>query len=183
GPVTAQFIAHNLTLIPSIPSGSVVHDNACGTGVVSRAILAPKPIPDIKIHATDIDPAFLAAFQADATKHNWAIDISNQAQESLTFEDNYFTHSINNIGIIFAPRGGLDGATEIFRTLRPGGTAVVNCWQTITWLPAFLSTNKLTRPGVTFPPPTVSWADGQQIQKIMLEAGFKAENMKVETSE
>lgn len=183
GAVTAQFASHNLTLIPPIPAGSIVHDNACGPGTISRAILSSSPSSDVKIHATDIDQVFLDAFQADATKNGWSVDISNQAQESLNFEDNYFTHSISNIGIIFASRGGLDGATEIYRTLKPGGTAVVNCWEKITWLPAFFLTNAATRPNVAFPKPPVNWSDGEQIQKIMLEAGFQEANMKVEKSE
>jgi ubiquinone/menaquinone biosynthesis C-methylase UbiE len=183
GAVTAQFAAHNFTLIPSIPSGSIVHDNACGDGTVSRAILTSDASQDIKIHATDIDQVFLDALSATANGKSWPIDISNQKCENLSFSDDYFTHSITNIGIIFATNGGLDGAREIYRTLKPGGTAVVNCWQHVTWLPAFMRAQAVTRPNVPFAFPPVTWGDGQQIQKIMKEAGFKTANMRVETSE
>lgn len=40
-----------------------------------------------------------------------------------------------------------------------------------------------TRPNASFALPPVSWADGQQIQKIMREAGFAPEKMRVEASE
>jgi hypothetical protein len=58
-PVTSQFAAHNLTLIPSIPSSSIIHDNACGDGTVSRLILTSSPPSDLQIHATDNDQVFL----------------------------------------------------------------------------------------------------------------------------
>jgi ubiquinone/menaquinone biosynthesis C-methylase UbiE len=103
--------------------------------------------------------------------------------ESLKFDDNYFTHSISNLGVFFAKSGGLDATKEIYRTLKPGGIAIVNCWEHITWLAAFFSTNATTRPGVAFPAPPVMWADGKQIKKVVLEAGFKEENMIVEKSE
>jgi SAM-dependent methyltransferase len=184
GAVTAQFASHNLTLIPSIPPNSTIHDNACGSGTVSRAILSLSPTPTgIKIHATDIDQVFLDALSSDVTKNTWPISVSNQALQKLDFEDNFFTHSISNIGIIFAPESGLTGAQEIHRTLKPGGTAVVNCWRDITYLPAIFRANVATRPGVAFPQPRLSWADGKQLRKIMVEAGFKEESMRMETSE
>jgi ubiquinone/menaquinone biosynthesis C-methylase UbiE len=182
-PVTSQFAAHNLTLIPSIPSGSIIHDNACGDGTVSRLILTSSPPSDLQIHATDIDQVFLDRLSADVSTHTWPISVSNQKSEALSFPDNFFTHSICNIGIIFTTQGGLDGAKEIYRTLQPGGTAIANCWQHITWLPPFMRAVATTRPGVPMRPPPVSWADGTQLQKVLREAGFSAEKMRVETSE
>ncbi|OAL05252.1 S-adenosyl-L-methionine-dependent methyltransferase [Phaeosphaeriaceae sp. SRC1lsM3a] len=183
-PVTAQFATHNLSLIPSFPSGSIIHDNACGDGTVSRIILSSSPTPtDVQIHATDIDQVFLDALSASVTQHSWPVDVSNQNLNSLSFPDNHFTHSITNIGIIFASSAGLDGAKEIHRTLKPGGTAIVNCWQHITWLPPFMRTVMATRPGPPSSPPPISWADGTQLQKIMKEAGFEESKMRVETSE
>jgi ubiquinone/menaquinone biosynthesis C-methylase UbiE len=183
GAVTAQFASHNLTLIPPIPSGSIIHDNACGDGTVSRAILSSQAPTDLTIHATDIDQIFLDTLSSDVKQNAWNIEVSNQKSESLSFPDNYFTHSLTNIGIIFTSNSGLDGAKEIYRTLRPSGTAIVNCWAHVTWLPAFILAHTRTRPNVPFKFPPVQWSDGQQIQKIMKEAGFKEENMKIESSE
>jgi SAM-dependent methyltransferase len=183
GAVTSDFAAHNLTLIPAVQSGAIIHDNACGPGTVTQLLLTSNPSSGLKIHATDIDQVFLDAFQEDATKNNWAVDISNQKSEALSFADNYFDLSICNIGIFFTTSAGLDGAREIHRTLKPGGTAVVNCWQHVTWLAPTFAAHAATRPGVMLPRPTVNWNDGQQIQKVMLEAGFSREKMRVEQSE
>ncbi|CAO2655147.1 Nn.00g102110.m01.CDS01 [Neocucurbitaria sp. VM-36] len=184
GKVTSDFAAHNLTLIPLIPSGSIIHDNACGAGTVSRHILSRTPVPDVKIHATDIDQVFLDALQSDIQKNSWPIEISNQRSEKLSFPDSYFTHSITNIAIFLTSTAGLDAAREIHRTLAPGGTAVVNCWHSLAWLIPIALTGSTTRPGKpAFPTPPIPWNDGVQLQKVMVEAGFKKENMRVETSE
>lgn len=183
GAVTAQFAAHNISLLPPIPPKSVLLDNACGAGTVSRKILSSDVPSDLKIYATDIDQVFLDALQSDVEKNSWPIEVSKQKSENLSFPDNYFTHSITNIGIFFTTSTGLDGAKEIYRTLQPGGIAVVNCWEDVTWLPPFALVHQALRPGKPYPAPPIPWKDGKQIQKVMLEAGFLRENMRVEKSE
>ncbi|KAF2627385.1 S-adenosyl-L-methionine-dependent methyltransferase [Macroventuria anomochaeta] len=184
GLVTAQFAEHNLSLISPIQDGSIIHDNACGSGTVSRLILSsPRAPSNIKIHATDIDPPFLSALQYSAKQHTWPISVTNQKSESLSFADNTFTHSLTNIAIFFTTSAGLDGAKEIYRTLQPGGTAVVNCWAHVTWLFPVRAVHETIRPGKVFPTPVVAWHDGQHIQAVMQEAGFKEEDMRIERSD
>ncbi|KAF2113006.1 hypothetical protein BDV96DRAFT_148823 [Lophiotrema nucula] len=183
GKVTAQFAAHNLSLIDYIPAGSLVHDNMAGSGTVARQILAANPTKDIKIYASDIDQPFLDSLSEDVKSKSWPIEISTENANKLSFSDEQFTHSITNIGIFFTSDAGLDGAKEIYRTLKPGGVAVVNCWEKVSWLFPILSVHKALRGDTPFPAPTINWSDGQQLQKVMLEAGFKKENIKVEKSE
>jgi SAM-dependent methyltransferase len=183
GKVTADFAAHHLSLLPPITAGSVIHDNACGSGTVSRALLSSPGAPPVQIHATDIDEPFLAALRTDASQHNWPISVTSQKSEATDFPDAYFDYSITNTAIFFMSGAGLDGAREIYRTLKPGGTAVVNCWKLVTWLMPIKAVHEAIRPGKPFPTPVVAWHDGQQIQKVMLEAGFKKEDIKLESSE
>jgi SAM-dependent methyltransferase len=184
GLVTSQFAEHILTLIPTIPDGSTIHDNACGSGTVSRTILtSSSPLNDIIIQATDIDPPFLSALQYSTKSNAWPIQVTNQKSESLSFPDNTFTHSITNIAIFFTSSAGLDGAREIYRTLKPGGTAVVNCWAHVTWLFPVRAVHEVIRLGKPFPTPVVAWHDGQHIQTVMKEAGFKEEDLRVERSD
>ncbi|KAJ4335731.1 hypothetical protein N0V95_008814 [Ascochyta clinopodiicola] len=184
GLVTAQFAEHNLSLIPSIPNGSIIHDNACGSGTVSRAILSsPEKPQDIKIHATDIDPPFLSALTYAAKSNSWPIEVTNQKSEELEFKDNTFTHSITNIAIFFTSAAGVDGAREIYRTLKPGGVAVVNCWAYVTWLAPVRNVHEFIRPGKPFPTPVVAWHDGQHIQKVLKEAGFEEGKITIEKSD
>jgi SAM-dependent methyltransferase len=188
GEVTAAFAAHNLSLLPPIPAGSVIHDNACGSGTVSRVLLASPPTTtptpaDLQIHATDIDEAFLDVLRADAAQHAWPIAVSSQKSEATSFAADTFDYSITNVALFFTSNAGLDGAREIHRTLKPGGTAVVNCWKQVTWLMPVMAVHKATRPGTPFPTPVVAWHDGQQIQKVMREAGFREEDISLDSSE
>ena len=184
GFVTNQFAVHNLSLIPPIPGGSMIHDNACGSGTVSRAILSNETASkNITIKATDIDPPFLSALTHTSESNSWPIEVRNEKSEALSFVDNTFTHSITNIAIFFTSSAGLDGTKEIYRTLQPGGTAVVNCWAHVTWLAPIKAVHEYIRPGKPFPTPIVPWYDGQYIQKVMREAGFEEENMKIERSD
>ncbi|KAJ4402610.1 hypothetical protein N0V91_007149 [Didymella pomorum] len=184
GLVTAQFASHNLTLIPPIQDGAIIHDNACGSGTVSRLILSsPNLSSNLQIHATDIDPPFISALSHAASENAWPLHATLQKSESLSFPDRTFTHSITNIGIFFTSGAGLDGAREIHRTLQPGGTVVVNCWAHVTWLVPVRAVHEHIRPGKPFPTPVVAWHDGKHIQKVMRDAGFKEEDVRVERSD
>ncbi|KAJ4372732.1 hypothetical protein N0V86_008097 [Didymella sp. IMI 355093] len=184
GLVTAQFASHNLTLIPPIQDGAIIHDNACGSGTISRLLLSSPNLPsNLRIHATDIDPPFLSALQHTANQNHWPISVTNQRSETLNFADNTFTHSLTNVAIFFTSDAGLGGAREIFRTLRPGGTAVVNCWAHVTWLLPVRAVHEHFRPGKPFPTPVVAWHDGQHIQKVMRDAGFNEQDMRIERSD
>ncbi|KAH7113829.1 S-adenosyl-L-methionine-dependent methyltransferase [Dendryphion nanum] len=185
GTVTTQFASHNLSLLPPIPSASTVHDNAAGSGTITRALLSTHPSPTtLKIHATDTDQIFLDDLESAKQKNNWSnVEIANAKSEALPFENDTFTHSITNMGIFFTPDSGLSGAKEIYRTLKPGGIAVANCWETIGWFFPLKLTHDILRPGAPYPAPVTNWSDGMQLQKIFREAGFAEEKWRVERSE
>ncbi|KAK7181331.1 hypothetical protein DPSP01_007390 [Paraphaeosphaeria sporulosa] len=181
GKTTAKFAQHNLSLIPPIPAGSIIHDNCTGSGTVSRLILQQQP--DVKIYATDIDQPFLDVLSEDAARNSWPVEASNQRSEKTNFADAFFDYDITNIGVIFWTGGGADGVKEVYRTLKPGGTALINCWQSITWmLPIFL-VHKQFRGDAAFPAPPVNWTDGQQLRRVILEAGFTEEKLRLERQE
>lgn len=185
GKTTSKFAAHNLSLIPPIKPGSTIHDNASGAGTVTRLILeSPTPPSDVTIYATDIDQPFLDVLSADAKTHNWPVHVSTQRSEKTDFADAFFDYDIMNIGIIFMSGGGLDASREVYRTLKPGGTAVVNCWKAIGWMLPIMLVHKAFRgEEVPFPAPPISWADGQQLRKIMLEAGFAEDKLRLESQD
>ncbi|KAJ4334085.1 hypothetical protein N0V87_007138 [Didymella glomerata] len=184
GLVTAQFASHNLTLIPPIQDGAIIHDNACGSGTVSQLLLSPPISPSsLRIHATDIDPPFLNALSHAAEQNDWPLHATLQKSEALDFPDATFTHSFTNIAIFFTSSAGLDGAKEIYRTLQPGGTAVVNCWAYVTWLLPVRAVHEHIRPGKPFPTPVVAWHDGEHIQKVMRDAGFEEQDIRIERSD
>ncbi|KAM7211708.1 S-adenosyl-L-methionine-dependent methyltransferase [Rhypophila decipiens] len=185
GKTTSAFAAHNLALIPGgIKPGSTVHDNACGSGTVSRHILhnASPSDNNINIYATDIDQTFLDVLSADAAQHNWPMQISNQKSENTNFSDAFFDYDIMNIAIIFMSSAGLDATREMYRTLKPGGFAVVNCWKAITWLLPIVLVHKAFRcGGGEAKAPPVSWTDGMQLKEVLMEAGFQEDKIRMES--
>ncbi|KAM7193849.1 S-adenosyl-L-methionine-dependent methyltransferase [Rhypophila sp. PSN 637] len=185
GKTTSAFAAHNLTLLPgSIKPGSTVHDNACGSGTVSRHILhSASPSDNINVYATDIDQTFLDAISADAAQHKWPVQVSNQKSENTNFSDGFFDYDIMNIAIIFMSAAGLDATREMYRTLKPGGFAVVNCWKSIAWLLPIVLVNKAFRGGGEAKAPPVSWTDGKQLKKVLMEAGFQEGKIRMESHE
>ncbi|KAF2806545.1 S-adenosyl-L-methionine-dependent methyltransferase [Mytilinidion resinicola] len=184
GKVTAQFAEEYIKLVSPFPADSVIHDNACGPGTVTRKIMATSPLPTIKIVATDSNPAFLSHVRAAVIANKWPVEVENMRSEAVALPNDYFTHSFTNIAIFMMGSAGLDGATEIYRTLKPGGVAVVNCWQTLAWLEPIKAVQMATRsPGRAGKAPPVSWADGTQLRKVMVQAGFKEENITMSSSE
>ena len=145
--------------------------------------MTTNPSSGISIKATDIDETFITACQANAQASGWPVETAVMRSESLDFPDDYFTHSIMNIAIFMTANSGLNAAKEIYRTLKPGGTTVVNCWQSMAWLQPIRGVHTATRPNRPWPLPVISWSDGSQLRKIMEEAGFKSENIKATMSD
>lgn len=183
GIVNLQFAETCVNLSPPFTADAMIHDNACGSGHVSRQIVATSPPSGIRIKATDIDETFVDACQANAQASGWPVETAVMRSESLDFPDDYFTHSIMNIAIFMTANNGLDAAKEIYRTLKSGGTAVVNCWQSMAWLQPIREVHNATRPDHPWPLPVINWADGTQLRKVMEDAGFKSENIKATMSD
>ncbi|KAK4206976.1 S-adenosyl-L-methionine-dependent methyltransferase [Rhypophila decipiens] len=171
GKTISAFAAHNLALIPGgTKPGSTVHDNACGSGIVSRHILLQNASPsdnDITIYATDMDQTFL------------------DKSENTNFSDGFFDYDMMNMAIIFMSSTGLDATREMYRTLKPGGFAVVNCWKAITWLLPIVLVHKAFRGGGggEAKAPPVSWTDGKQLKEVLMQAGFEEGKMRMESHE
>jgi hypothetical protein len=76
GNVSETIINFSLHLIPPFKSSDFIHDNACGAGVVSQAILAklPPSAEGVRIQATDINPQFVTACEQMAKKNKWPLE-------------------------------------------------------------------------------------------------------------
>jgi len=130
-----------------ITSGSVVHDNACGPGIVAQEIVGrdvlaqspPNPNFDLTIHCTDRSGAMIEITKegyggCESTNSmresfpNVSVSFHVTPAERLPFPDNTIPHSSTNCGILHFD-DGLAGAREILRTLKPGVTAVATSWR------------------------------------------------------
>ncbi|KAI6086523.1 S-adenosyl-L-methionine-dependent methyltransferase [Hypoxylon rubiginosum] len=135
GESTISVARHYLTeLIPPIAPGAVIHDNGCGTGAVTRAVLELYPEllaspTKTTIHATDINPSFIDDFREYVVSQGWkdTVQPATMPAEDLSLQDSTLTHSFTNF-VIFGTRDPARAAAQAYRTLATGGVAVMTTW-------------------------------------------------------
>lgn len=138
-----------VTLAPPITSESVVHDNACGPGVVTNAVLnvfANTGGRPPRIIASDIVPGMVElASKKGHTVEAHVMDAKNLDQ----IPDGILTHSFTNF--LFVRGWDEDDmvafSSEIYRILRPGGTACNAAWKYHEWHSVVRDALLRTRPG------------------------------------
>jgi ubiquinone/menaquinone biosynthesis C-methylase UbiE len=131
--VTRDISQQVLELLPTIASSSVVHDNACGPGIVTLDILAEasrKGVQPPTIHATDFNEGMVKQIQAviDEKKFETVTAQVMDGSDLSAFGDEMFTHSITNFGIFMFPDPHA-GAKHIYRTLKKNGVAAITVWK------------------------------------------------------
>lgn len=171
-----------LKLCPPLETRSVVLDNACGPGIVTGEIqqsFAASNIP--RIHAVDFSPRMIDELKRRATAEAWTnVEARVMDAQDLTFEDNSFTHSITNFGIFLFP-DPVKAASEIRRTLRPGGVALVTTWHDLDWWLGILQHVQSTvRSNTTaWAGPFAEWLGTEKLKHVMLEGGFSEQELEV----
>ncbi|KAG4441384.1 hypothetical protein IFR05_003141 [Cadophora sp. M221] len=131
---TSEVVAQHIltSRLPPIQPNSVIHDNGCGTLQGTSQIftsLSPSILSTLTIHATDSNPHQIAFSATKARTHNWPVQTALMPSQALTFPPSTFDLSFTTFVIM-----GLDPTTRplaaqhLYRTLKPGGTAVVVTW-------------------------------------------------------
>lgn len=177
GHVCRAVASHLPPLLESFPSsGGTVLDNACGTGAASEEFL--KKFPTAEIFAADVVPPMVQSFKsivaAKPELQKQVKEVRLEDAQSLTFADNSFDASITNFGIFFFP-DPVAGAKQIYRTLKPGGTAVVTLWKTFGFKPILWEIQDQLKPAnpLTELPLMEPWCDSALLEKTLKEGGFK----------
>ncbi|KAI8716897.1 AAA domain-containing protein [Fusarium sp. LHS14.1] len=159
-------------------SGATVLDNACGTGIVAQEIIlrAHRTNANVpKIHAVDPAPNMveISRKKLDALGVPTTSSTAVMPGEKLEFQNEMFTHSITNLGILFFTDGDA-GAKEIYRTLKPGGVAVVTSWAVLGYLQVIRPAQSAVRPDdppFKLPIPE-KWFDPAFVGKCLKDGGF-----------
>lgn len=94
-PGASPYIAARLLdLCPKIVPSSIIHDNACGAGVVTNEIMEAIPSAansnnGVSIHATDIFPEMVEACQTRVHERGWSdtVSMSLVGMQDLIFPD------------------------------------------------------------------------------------------------
>jgi ubiquinone/menaquinone biosynthesis C-methylase UbiE len=170
--IAAQLLKEEL---PPLSETSVVHDNGCGYGAVTMAIMDTKPPSGVKIHATDVNPMFLAQLKGKLVQNpDWPVKVDTMDACKLTFDDNTFDLSLTTFVYAALP-DDVGAASHVLRTLKPGGTGVVAVWKDMPWHVALENAHHKTRGADEPLPPFLSksWYKKEKVEQVVKEAGWK----------
>lgn len=178
GNVSEQAISFFLDLVPPFSEGDVIHDNACGSGAVTETIMGLSPRPNVHVAATDINEQFVKGVAATADKNGWPVTTAVMPAQQLGFPDGHFTHSLNSFAF-HCLGDAVAAAGEMYRTLRPGGTAVASVWTSMPHVDALQHAHWRTR-GKEGPMPALLPLEGfleADLRRALEAGGFEAENI------
>ncbi|ETS74151.1 hypothetical protein PFICI_14017 [Pestalotiopsis fici W106-1] len=174
---------HVQTSVLPISADSVVHDTASGPGIGAVALVARLPRNQLprEMLVSDNNAMMVSAaqesLQASALPHVECRELDAQLLQSVP--DNHFTHSINNFSIFTFTRPA-HAVRETYRTLRPGGLAVITCWRR--FAPMFIvhAAQKKIRPDLPLmPTPGPEFFEEGVLQQVVEEGGFAKDNITV----
>lgn len=170
-----------LPLLPPVTTSSIVHDNACGPGVITSEIITQASKAGIEpptIYATDFNKGMIDVLQSTIDARNLktvTAQVMDGSDLSL-FEDDKFTHSITNFGI-FAFPDAVAGAKHIFRTLKPGGVAAITTWKYPGNIFFINHVLQELAPGLEEWFPVREWTQEARLRSIIEEGGFEKDKI------
>jgi ubiquinone/menaquinone biosynthesis C-methylase UbiE len=184
GGCTREVAMHLVDMLPAIDSNSVVLDNACGNGIAAQELLFKYPDTPFKLTCVDNAKPMvdLARKALPATKSSATLSFDVMDGVDLTYPDETFTHSITNMGLFFFPDAA-KGAAQIYRTLKPGGTAIVTSWKSAGHLAVVHEAQKAVKPDDPLFrwPISDDWYEASHMRKTLEGAGFKDVEMHEKT--
>ncbi|KAK7999161.1 S-adenosyl-L-methionine-dependent methyltransferase [Apiospora marii] len=126
----ARALLQDLSL-SHMPPSPVIHDNGCGYGAVTMAVMASDLPTGFRIHATDVNAMLLAELEATLAQNpTWPVKVATMDAFALTFPDNTFDLSVATF--VFAGlHDDVAALSHVRRTLKPGGTGAIAVWKDI----------------------------------------------------
>jgi ubiquinone/menaquinone biosynthesis C-methylase UbiE len=179
-PLLFEPYAEDLVSRLDLKAGMTVLEIACGTGIVTRQLLARLP-GDATLVATDISPAMLA-IAAQRVSPDARLAWQPADALSLPFDDARFDAVVCQFGIMFVP-DKIMGLSQMRRVLKPGGQLLLNAWDSLERNPVERTTHQAL--AATFPtnPPQFlmlpyGFYDTVEIERIARAAGFATISVK-----
>ena len=127
-PLIFEDYAADLASLLALPAGGAVLETACGTGVVTRHLLAALP-DGAKLTASDLNPGMIVEARA---RLGGVPGLTFQEADAtdLPFEDGAFDAVVCQFGVMFYPDKA-KGYREAARVLKPGGQFLFNVWDSL----------------------------------------------------
>ena len=165
-------------MLKSFPAvGGTVLDNACGTGAAAQELL--KVYPFAEVTAADVVPPMVQSFKAiiaaDPALAAQVKDLRLENGETLNYADNSFDAVLTNFGIFFCQDPVAD-VKQIYRTLKPGGTATVTLWKMFGFNPILWEVQERVKPvnPLTELPLMEPWCDPKKLEKVLTDGGVRS---------
>ncbi|KAM0344954.1 hypothetical protein ACHAPU_007088 [Fusarium lateritium] len=177
-----QLAAVSLSCIEPLGSGVIVHDVGCGLGAATSAVVANYKSEGVLIKGSDINKDVVDAYCQNIAKNKWPAEGFEMDASALDFPDETFTLSVASAVMFVLPNDGIDAVKEMYRTLKPGGIAIVNSWAQTPTLPAIHAACAKTRPaGTPLPRQGLeTWEDEDFLREVVIKGGFAPENVSIE---
>ena len=176
GHVCRAVASHLPPLLKSFPAeNGTVLDIACGTGAATEELL--KFFPKSLVSAVDVMPVMVESFRSIVAANPGLTaqvkEIRVEDGQNLSYTDSSFDAVITNFGIFFFP-DPVAGTKQIYRTLKPGGMAVVTLWKTFGFKPILWEVQNRVKPAnpLTELPLMEPWCDSKLLEKTLKEGGF-----------
>jgi ubiquinone/menaquinone biosynthesis C-methylase UbiE len=169
-----------------LSDGSKIHDNGCGTGAATSAIMSSiPPKMQISIQGTDINQRALELYMQQAAEMNWPATAVPMDSAALSYNDETFTYSIGNALLFVLPNDGVEAAKEMYRTLKPGGIGAVNSWAYVPNMEPIQTAAQSTRPaGTPLPRQGMDkWSQPEFLQSVVEKGGFEEKKIKMVQSD
>ena len=168
---------------PPIQQPLRILDNACGPAVVTTRCFANAAVTDhtaLHISAVDISSDFVANNQSLIaqtpvwTSNGTLVDTAVMDGTNLHFATNTFDVSLTSLAI-FAFHDPVKGTSELRRTIKPGGVAVLTMFKGGGWKPLFYEAERIIRPGArTMRSPFLEpWQVPEKLERTLKDGGFK----------
>ncbi|KAK5996889.1 hypothetical protein PT974_02236 [Cladobotryum mycophilum] len=175
-------LARSVVDLPQLASmyspDALVLDNAAGPGIIAEEIIlharkTGKSIPPLRVVEPAPNMIALADAKLSALGAGDTCTTHVMLGEELGFPDDTFTHSITNLGLMFFSDGP-QGVKEIYRTLKPGGVAVITCWSFMGYIDGVIRPSQAAArpsdPPYQIPLPT-NWFQPEYVEKVLTEDG------------
>ena len=185
---TTEDVSHHLfeTLLPNsnalITSTSVIHDNGCGTGAVTAALMATHPARTVKVYCTDSNQYVLDGCKARISENGWNnVTTALMRAQEITFPDTMFTHSFTNFVVMHLDDPHI-AAGHLYRTLKAGGVCTVCTWKIMPHVRPVEEAHRITRgDGVPFPMATPEhMLLPSTLRNFLISGGFAEENIQMD---
>jgi SAM-dependent methyltransferase len=141
------------------------------------------PPQGIQIKATDRNQYMIDGCQEFAAAGDWPVQATVMTSQDLTFPNDYFTYSFSNFFITHLEENHDPAAKNVYRTIKPGGTAIVSTWAAMAHGEPIKRAHLETRgPDVAFPMAMPEhWYHQDALKNFFTVGGFKEDNIKIKT--